>query len=90
MKGAPMRNLRTVVPPEVFARLEGEAQRAGITLAAHVRNVLSEASSTPLPPLTKAVWAACKTWYLDTATPFKMDQTPRDMYKHAVQNGFKP
>lgn len=68
-KKVPMRNLRTLVPPETFAALEMEALSADVTLAAHVRTVLVRHVSgngihvSPTRKMTDNEWTDLVNWY---------------------------
>ena len=73
-----MRNLRTVVPPDVFAALELAALDHGTTLAAYVRLALTQhvaafdadtLTHRPLPAsVSDDAWHDLKTWAVTSGT----------------------
>jgi len=96
-----MRNLRTLVPPETFTALELEAIAGGVTLAAHVRNVLmqhtmgSPAPETSQPP-TKEQWDHFVSWMnIHGLTPERIKEATgirsrRQAIEWAKGKGYQP
>lgn len=98
-KKVPMRNLRTLVPPETFAALEMESLDLGVTLAACVRMALmdhvSERDGTPAPPLPESVsneeWGAIKAWTVTAglAVPPEHRSSRRAVLAWARREGYE-
>lgn len=75
----PMTAVRTSVSPDVFAALESEADAAGLTLAAHVRAVLTRASASPVPTYqpTAAEWREATDWLRNNRRALEAYPGPR-------------